>query len=227
VTTGKRAAAISKAFITAAVLEREAIGQAREVIVSEAADFAFADEVWKSEIESKLLASAADRELPPAAVDEARRRIETVAGLYRHRRQRRTEGAMLPAEVRKQLPALRDAIQDVQERLRRIVEHQPIGWALSLDKGLGALRELELELYLLAGDLDQAPHTTARRPEQDAYYLIGVLVGIWRELTGTAASASRKRSNKSRAFVEAILRIAAPDIGSGTITRAIKQARSR
>jgi hypothetical protein len=183
-------------------------------------DFAFTDAQW-NEI-------ASDADIPPSAASDMllgpRRVIETTVGIYRLRQQRRAEDAMLPGDVRKELAAIQHGLWRYQERLRHIEEEQPVGWGgLSFKKEIRVLRCVETRLWLLAGDIEDAP-----RPERDIYYLVGVLDGIWREFHGgEMISASTKSTNKSRAFVETILRIADPAIGGGTIDEAIKHARSR
>jgi hypothetical protein len=188
-------------------------------------DFAFTEEQW-SEI-AKL------GDIPSLSANEGlnyRRMMEVTIGLYQRRKRLRAEskrlraegGAMLPGEARKELASIQRAIWNVQERLWRLKERQPLGWDMSFGEVIKTLRQQELELYLLWENIKDEQ---AKRPEQDVYYLVGVLDGIWMKFhEGEMISWSRKSSNRSRAFVEAVLHIADPDIGPGTITRAIKRA---
>jgi len=184
-------------------------------------DFAFNDQQW-SEI-AKLGA------IPPSSVHEGlnyRRMLEVTIGLYQRRKRLRAEGgALLPGEVRKELASIVGHINEARERLRRLEGRQPVGWGMSFEGVEQALHEQQQELELYLRD---SKNERPKRPELDVYYLVGVLDGIWMKFhEGEMISSSSKRSNKSRTFVEAVLHIADPDIGPGTVTRAIKRARWR
>jgi hypothetical protein len=149
--------------------------------------------------------------------------IETAIGLYR-RRKVLWEHAMLPTEIRKEFKDLSHACWTMQERLRRLVDRQPPVYELSFTDGLTSLRKLELQFYFMSQDIEDGktgPDT------EDAYILVGMLDGIRREFTGRKLTRSEKRTDSSRDYIKAVFRIADPQIGPGTIERAMKDVITR
>jgi hypothetical protein len=154
-------------------------------------------------------------EFPASAADEAQPMIEAAIRNHRLRKQRRA-AAMLPADVHKELMAISAAVWDLQERLRSVEQSQPVDMVLSFTKEKETLRLLEGRVSLLAGDIERGAK------DRDAYYLVRVLDGILRECTGKPIMRSRKRTDNSHEYIKAVCRVADPDIGDGTIERAMK-----
>jgi len=61
----------------------------------------------------------------------------------------------------------------------------------------------------------------------DAYKLVATLDGIRRECTGRKITRSQKCTDSSRDYIEAVFRIADPEIGPGTIERAMERTIAR
>src|SRR5262249_41076619 len=190
-------------------------------------DFKLTDEQW-NEIANE---SAKLGSISPSKADEvqARPRMEAIIGILRSRKQGRS-ASISPAEARKELMAISTIAWDLQERLRSLeqshllVRHSfsypkshPEVMVLSFTKEKGNLRLLEVRANLVAGDIGRGVK------DRDAYFLVQVLDDILRECTGRGISRSNKRTNSTREYVKTVCRIADPDMGDGTIERAMKE----
>jgi hypothetical protein len=58
----------------------------------------------------------------------------------------------------------------------------------------------------------------------DAYFLVKTLDGIRHEFTGKTIARSDKRRDTSRDYIATVFKIADPEIGAGTIDKAMKNA---
>jgi hypothetical protein len=146
--------------------------------------------------------------------------IEVSIGLYR-RRKILWDRAMLPAEIRIGLEDLSRECVNLRERLWTLIDRARPRYALSFSEELTALRKLEAQFLIMAGDIEvgqTGPGTG------DAYILVNRLDGIRRECTGRKITRSQKRADSSRDYIEAVFRIADPEIGPGTIERAMKRS---
>src|SRR5262249_91840 len=155
--------------------------------------------------------------------------MEAIMGMHRARKEGR-RASISPAEARKELMAISTIAWDLQERLRSLeqshllVRHSfsypkshPEVMVLSFTKEKGNLRLLEVRANLVAGDIGRGVK------DRDAYFLVQVLDDILRECTGRGISRSNKRTNSTREYVKTVCRIADPDMGDGTIERAMKE----
>jgi hypothetical protein len=151
---------------------------------------------------------------------EALAMIEADIGLYQARKQQRSE-SVLPADVRDELVTICKAAFDLQTRLWRLEDRQPVDWTLSFNEERRILRALEHRLSLLANDIE--PGKTGQ-PTRDVYILVQHLDGILREFTGQGIIHSRKRLTASEEFVRYVVGLADPDVTDGTIRKAMENA---
>jgi len=210
--------------------------------------FAFTDQQWSTLFPAECSPAVTRRAVakqPDQRTDEeraavaqldTRKVIETAVTIFRHRHQRRA-AAMSPAEARDELAAARASLRDVQERVRRLEQRQPVDWSLSFKEALTHLHAADLHLYLPADEVaalvPSRPRkgakggTRPRRPEMDTYHLVGVLGGA--DLLNSRKRPSKQSGRKqepSRKFVRAIIHIAGLGISDNTIDRALNHLRA-
>jgi hypothetical protein len=162
----------------------------------------------------------------PEGADDARHHIETTIGIFRES-QATDLGQVTPAEIRKELEALAARAQDLYDRLSKLVEVQDAYTALT--GGLDGQRRLSqvldvlltLPKWLLVAKY-RGVEAKKRGPKaQNVYWLVGNLDGIREHFTGKEITRSYK-DDASKKYITYVCRIADPDIGDGTIEKAMK-----
>jgi hypothetical protein len=177
--------------------------------------------------------------------DKARESVEKVIAGYRHI-QMRIDSRKPPADLRDELELLRRDTEALLTRLATCLADPdaffalafrqssrtgsppgagPVSQGVAWDRLSSALHQLRRLADWLAAARDQVrpgkPGTNARQSEP-AYVLAEGLNGILEQWTGKTLTRSSKRQDTTR-FVEAVCRVADPEIGSGTIAQAIKR----
>jgi hypothetical protein len=153
------------------------------------------------------------------AANDAWAMIEVLIATYRGRKNSR-DTAMLPAEVRDELRAIRDDAEELWKRLSQLQVRQPVDWSMSFPE-MSALFDLGMRCSLLASDIEPAK----RGPNRDVYVLIANLDGIRWEFTRKTISRSYKSTATS--YITYVCALADPDIGTGTIDKAMKSVIER
>ena len=162
----------------------------------------------------------------PEGADDARHHIETTIGIFRES-QATDLGQVTSAEIRKELEALAARAQDLYDRLSKLVEVQDAYTALT--GGLDGQRRLSqvldvlltLPKWLLVAKY-RGVEAKKRGPKaQNVYWLVGNLDGIREHFTEKKITRSYK-DDASKKYITYVCRIADPDIGDGTIEKAMK-----
>jgi hypothetical protein len=176
--------------------------------------------------------------------DEARPRIETIIELYKKLKGSRPE--QRPFETRDQFNRVEELARELGQELRLLTSNdaavRAFIVALHPENRLAALlgskeyiddarQKLEETIrqteWLLEGcahveltPSEKGPHT------RDAYWLVDALDSVLEEFTGEHISRSGKRTS-TREYITAVVEIADPTIGPGTIDEAMKKCISR
>ena len=185
--------------------------------------FPLTDEQWRKTAELSGI---------PEGADEARRHIETTIGMFRES-QASDLDRVTPAEIRKQLKAQANLAHDLYSGFSKLVDEPDAYTALT-----GKLDERRrssdiLDARRLSEALDVLSYLdwllSAARVEggkrgpkaKDIYWLVGNLDGIREHHTGKKITRSYK-DDASKKYITYVCRIADPDIGDGTIEKAMK-----
>jgi hypothetical protein len=161
----------------------------------------------------------------PEGKDDARQEIETRIGMFRES-QASDLDRVTAATIREELEALAERARDLSDRLERLVEVPNAYTALTmqLDGQRRRLSQALDTLLGLPGWLLAAKYAVeADKPGPKAgsvYWLVGNLDGIRKQFTGKKITRSYK--DLSKEFITYVCRIADPDIGDGTIDKAMK-----
>jgi hypothetical protein len=162
----------------------------------------------------------------PEEADDARHHIETTIGIFRES-QATDLGQVTSAEIRKELEALAARAQDLYDRLSKLVEVQDAYTALT--GGLDGQRRLSqvldvlltLPKWLLVAKY-RGVEAKKRGPKaQNVYWLVGNLDGIREHFTEKKITRSYK-DDAPKKYITYVCRIADPDIGDGTIEKAMQ-----
>jgi hypothetical protein len=176
--------------------------------------------------------------------DTARSRVLRVVIHYRQV-QARMAARIPPSELRVELDDLQKDARAVAVRLAKCFHNPdmyaafvfsrrpPTGWPprtgpvadeVVMQRLVGTVHELHRlsDWLVLARDRVPSSKRGAQHQSQPAYVAAELLDRILTDFTGRNVSRSTKRDDTSR-YVKAVLRIADPDIGDGTIMEAIKK----
>ena len=186
--------------------------------------FPLTDEQWKMTAKLSGIAEGAD---------DARHDIETTIGIFRAM-QASDLDRVTPAEIRKQLEALAKLAHDLNSGFSKLLDEPDAYTALiDLDEHrrssdvLDARRlseVLDVLSYLdwLLPDALRGVEGGKRGPKaKNIYWLVGNLDGIREQFTGKKITRSYK-DDLSKEYISYVCRIADPDIGDGTIEKAMK-----
>jgi len=157
----------------------------------------------------------------PEGADDARHEIEIRIENF-HETQASALDRMKPAKICEELGALAEQTSDINNRLSKLVD---AGTALTSEgrqrllQALDALRGVPKQL-LVARYREVA--AAKRGPKAGSVYgLVENLDGIREQFTGKKITRSYK-DDLSKEFITYVCRIADPDIGDGTIDKAMK-----
>ena len=183
----------------------------------------------------------------PEGEDDARHHIETTIGIFRQF-QASDLDRVTPAKIREELEALAVLAQDLDSKLRKLVEERDAYSALTgapslyspldrltdfagtvqsmtgFDGQRRLLQVLDLVLRLPKWLLVAAHRVEADKPGPKAgnvYWLVGNLDGIREQSTGKKITRSYK-DDGSKKYITYVCRIADPHIRGGTIEGAMK-----
>jgi hypothetical protein len=185
--------------------------------------FPLTDEQWK--MTAKLSGI-------PEGADDARHDIETRIGIF-HETQASDLDRVTPVENRKQLEGLAKLAHDLNSGFSKLLDEPNAYTALtgnlderrrSSDVARRLSEVLEVLSYLdwLLSDALRRVEGGKRGPKtKNIYWLVGNLDGIREHFTGKKITRSYK-DDASKKYITYVCRIADPDIGDGTIEKAMK-----
>ena len=187
--------------------------------------FPLTDEQWRKTAELSGI---------PEGADEARHHIETTIGMFRES-QASDLDRVTPAEIRKQLEALAKLAHDLYSGFTNLVDEPEAYTALTgkLDEDrrssdiLDARRQSEvLDVlwcldWLLSAALGRVEGRKRGPKAKNIYWLVGGLDGIRERHTAKKITRSYK-DDASKKYITYVCRIADPDIGDGTVEKAMK-----
>jgi hypothetical protein len=187
--------------------------------------FPLTDEQWKMTAKLSGIAEGAD---------DARHDVETRIGIF-HEKQASDLDRVTPAEIRKQLEALAKLAHDLNSGFSKLLDEPDAYTTLigNLDEhrrssdvldGRRLSEVLDVLSYLdwLLSDALRRVEGGKRGPKaKDIYWLVGNLDGIREQFTGKKITRSYK-DDASKKYITYVCRIADPDIGDGTIEKAMK-----
>jgi hypothetical protein len=162
----------------------------------------------------------------PEGEDDARQYIETTIGMFRES-QASDLDRVTAATIREELEASAERAQDLYGRLSKLVEAPNAYTALTggLDGRRRLSQVLDVLLHLpkwLLVAADRRVEADKRGPKAaNVYWLVGNLDGIREQFTGEKITRSYK-DHASKKYITYVCKIADPDIGDGTIERAMK-----
>jgi hypothetical protein len=194
--------------------------------------FPLTDEQWKKVAELSGIPEGASG--VPEGADDARHDIETRIGIFRES-QASDLDRVTPAEIRKQLEALAKLAHDLYSGFSKLVDEPDAYTALTgkpderrrssqvldarrLRQVLDVLSYLD---WLLSAALGRVEGGKRGPNAQNVYWLVGNLDGIREHFTGKKITRSYK-DDGSKNYITYVCRIADPDIGDGTIDKAMK-----
>jgi hypothetical protein len=196
--------------------------------------FALTDEQWRKTAKLSGIPETAKLSEIPEGADKARHYIETTIGIFRES-QASDLDRVTPAEIRKQLEAQAKLAHDLYSGFSKLVDEPDAYAALTgklderrrssdvldarrLSEILGVLSYLD---WLLSDALGRV-ETDKRGPKaKNIYRLVGNLDGIREHHTGKKITRSYK-DDASKQYITYVSKIADPDIGDGTIEKAMK-----
>jgi hypothetical protein len=169
----------------------------------------------------------------PEGADDARHDIATRIGIF-HEMQASDLDRVTPAEIRNQLEALAKLAHDLNSGFSKLLD-EPGGSALTgnlderrrssdvldarrLSEVLDVLSYLD---WLLSDALRRVECGKRGPPAKNIYWLVGNLDGIREHYTGKKITRSYK-DDVSKKYITYVCRIADPDVGDGTIEKAMK-----
>jgi hypothetical protein len=170
----------------------------------------------------------------PEGADEARNHIETTIGMFRES-QASDLDRVTSAEIRKQLEALAKLAHDLNSGFSKFVDEPDAYTALTgklyerrrSSQVLGARRlseVLDVLSYLdsfLSDALGRVEDGKRGPKAKNIYWLVGNLDGIREHFTEKKITRSYK-DDASKKYITYVSRIADPDIGDGTIDKAMR-----
>jgi hypothetical protein len=175
--------------------------------------FRLTDEQWRKIAELSGI---------PEAAEEARDYIETTIGIFRE-----SEASELNLVTAGEIRDLAERAQNLYDRLTKLIE-VPSAYTALISEFEGQ-RRLSQVLDVLVGLPKWLLVAAERRVEADkpgpkaenVYWLVGNLDGIREQFTGEKITRSGKYDS-SRKYITYVCKIADPEIGNGTIDRAMK-----
>ena len=159
----------------------------------------------------------------PEGADDARHDIETRIGIF-HETQASDLDRVKPAKICEELEALAEHASDIYSRLSKLLE--PDAYTSLTSEGrlqlLQALDQLRgLPKRLLVARYREVAAAKRGPKAENVYWLVGNLDGIREQFTGKRITRSYK-DDVSKKYITYVCRIADPDIGDGTIEKAMK-----
>jgi hypothetical protein len=187
--------------------------------------FPLTDEQWKKVANLSGISEGADY---------ARHHIETTIGMFRES-QASDLDRVTPAEIRKQLEARAKLAHDLYSGFSKLIDEPGAYTALTgkpderrrssevldaprLRQVLDVLSYLD---WLLSAALGRVEGGKRGPKAQNIYWLVGNLDGIREQFTRQKITRSYK-DDLSKGYITYVCRIADPDIGDGTIDKAMK-----
>jgi len=167
----------------------------------------------------------------PKKAEEARHHIETTIGIFRQF-QAGDLDQVSSAKIREELESLADAAQNLHDRLTDFAgphqsEHLPssVQSMMGLDgqRRLSQVLDVLLRLpkWLLVAKYRGVEAKKGGPQAGNVYWLVGNLDGIREQFTGKKITRSYK-DDLSKKYITYVCRIADPDIGDGTIDKAMR-----
>jgi hypothetical protein len=160
---------------------------------------------------------------------EAWAMIEVLITTYRNRKHHQGT-ALLPAKVRDELRAISKEAGKLWKRLSQLQKRLPVDYSISFPE-MTALLDLGARCSLIEKDIESVlatvPSKRGPRAARDVYTLVSNLDGIRREVAGKAIRRSNKNNDASKAYITYVCRIADPNIGPGTIDKAMRHVIKR
>jgi hypothetical protein len=160
----------------------------------------------------------------PEGADDARHDIETRIGIF-HETQASDLDRVKPAKICEELEALAEHASDIYSRLSKLVEEPGAYTALTSEGGQQLLQALDvlrgLPKRLLVARYREVAAAKRGPKAENVYWLVSNLDGIREQFTRKKITRSYK-DDLSKKYITYVCRIADPDIGYGTIDKAMR-----